>query len=181
MKTKLIKFHFIILLILVVNFFIGLVLNFELNNYVKIGLKILFYGSALVGFFICFKPFRLVTAYFSLYLFFPFAFLAVLGKNGFMVAAFLLPLTNSFPLYENNNFQIYNHFAIMGACCEYEVYENYSPFIRYRGSFIYTEIIDKEPVNFSDSTIEMIKNVEIEKDNVFIEFKDKATRRFKLY
>ena len=187
MKTKLIKFHFIILLILVINFFISLLLDFELNNYTKIGLKILLYGSALIGFFVFLKPFKSIAVYCSLYVICSLYFLlSYLIKGGFVEvisSIFGLLLFTSPPLYEANNYEIQPYYAIMGSCCQYKVYENYSPFIRYRGNFTYTEIIDKhkEPVNFSDSTIGTIKNIEIEKDNVFIEFKNKSTRRFKLY
>ncbi len=187
MKTKLINFHFIILLILVVNFFIALLLNFELNNYVNIGLKILLYGSALIGFFVFLKPFKSVAVYCSLYVTGSLCFLlSYVIKEGFIEvigSIFGLLLFTSPPLYEDNKYEIHPYYAIMGACCQYKIYENYSPLLRYRGNFSYSEIINKEEesVFFSDSTIETIKNIKIEKDSIFINFKDNSSRSFKLY
>ncbi|AFM03512.1 hypothetical protein Fleli_1074 [Bernardetia litoralis DSM 6794] len=71
-----------------------------MNNYIKIGLKILFYGSALVGSVLFFKPFKIVTAYFSLYVISPLliflAWLAdgILGMllSGIFLSLFYTPL-----------------------------------------------------------------------------------------
>lgn len=189
MKSKLIKFHFIILLILVINFIIGLLLNFELNNYVNIGLKILLYGSALIGFFLSLKPFRTVAIYFSLYVICSLCFLLGYLFKGSLVAIiggiFGLLLFIFPPLYEDNNYEIHSYSSLLGTCCQYEVYENYYPFIHSKGKFNYTKFTDIDGKQEEDlapfSGVEKIKNIKIEKDSIFIDFEDNSSRSFELY
>lgn len=186
MKTKLIKFHFIILLILVINFIITLSFDFGLNNYIKITLKILLYGSALVGSILFFKPFKIVTSYFSLYVISPLLIFlgwladGILGMllSGIFLGLFYTPL----PTYTQENYVIQES-AFMGS--KYEVYENHSIFIKSNSSFDYTELINlgKDKVIYlpSDLEREEIKNIKIENDSIFINFKDNSTRSFQLY
>lgn len=179
MKTKLTKFHFIILLILVVNFIITLSFNFGLNNYVKIGLKILFYGSALIGVFVFAEPFKHRVIYFISCVITPLLCISesLLGE---LLALLLL---TSIPVYEGNNYQIQSYSSPMGTCCQYQVYENYSPFIHLMGKFNYTKVTnwEEELVILSKSKAEKIKNIKVEKDSIFIDFKDDSSRSFKLY
>ncbi|WP_338768933.1 hypothetical protein WAF17_08805 [Bernardetia sp. ABR2-2B] len=189
MKTKLIKFHFIILLILVVNFIITLSFDIGLNNYIKIGLKILLYGSALVGSVAFFKPFKFVTAYFSLYVISPLLiFLAWLADGIFgaiLASVFVGIFYTSTPVYKQDNYEIHSAFkGFMGNCCRYEVYKNNFLFSKNTSTFAYTEYttINGEKVEelapFLDGS--KIKNIKIENDSIFIEFKDNSSRSFEL-
>lgn len=180
MKTKLIKFHFIILLILVVNFIITISFDVGLNNYIKIGLKILLYGSALVGSVVFFKPFKFVTAYFSLYIISPLLIFLAWLADGIMGAVlgglFLGLFYTTTPVYKQDNYEIHSPFTgFMGSCCYYEIYETNLFFIRNKGKFYYSDYtIDRQKV-------EEIQNIKIEKDSIFIDFKDNSSRSFKLY
>ncbi len=190
MKTKLIKFHFIILLILVVNFIITLSFDVGLSNYIKIGLKFLLYGSALVGSVLFFKPFKFITAYFSLYVVSPllifFAWLADGIMGAILGSIFLGLFYTTIPVYKQDNYEIHSPFTgFMGGCCGYDLYENNCLLSKNKATFAYTEYttINGEKVEelapFLDG--ETIKNIKIEKDSIFIEFEDNSSRSFKLY
>ena len=178
---QLINFHFIILLILVLNFIITISFDVELNNYIKIGLKILFYGSALICLFIFAEPFRLRAIYFLMCVITPLLCIS----ESLLSELLTLLLFTSIPLYESNNYEIQSYSSPMGTCCQYQVYENYSPFIRFRGKFTYTEFTEVHGKQEEDlapfSEIEKIKNIKIKKDSIFIDFEDNSTISFKLY
>ncbi|WP_375562586.1 hypothetical protein ACE193_08580 [Bernardetia sp. OM2101] len=183
MKTKLIKFHFLILLILVVNFIITIGFDLGLNSYVRIGLKILFYGSAVIGFIVFLKPFQFITAYFSLYVVSPILFFLGIMK-GFLGLIFMLFFLNSTPLYKDENYEIHPYYAIMGACCQYEVYEVYSPFLYSKGQFNYAEPINsKEEESGDTDTLDEknISHIQVEYNTLLIKLKDSTEKTYRLY
>lgn len=190
MKTKLLKFHFIILLILVINFFISLFFDIGLNSYIKIGLKILLYGSAVIGSVLFFKLFKIVTSYFSLYVISPFLiFLAWLadGIMGAIIASIFVGIFyTSIPVYTQDNYEVHEEFkGFMGRYCRYEIHENSFLFSKNIATFAYSEyiILNGEEVEELSPFLEeeKIKNIKIETDSIFIDFKDNSTRSFELY
>ena len=170
MKSNLLKFHFLILLILVINFIIAIGFDFGLNHYITISLKILLYGSAIVGAFLFFNPFKFITAYFSLYVISPFLiFVAWLadGIFGAILASVFVGIFHvSTPIYTQNDYEIHEEFrGFMGHCCGYEVYKNH---------FIFSQKIGK--VSFDDFLhSDKVTKLEIQEDMLILHFEDNST------
>ncbi|WP_291724476.1 hypothetical protein [Bernardetia sp.] len=181
MKNRLVKFHFIILLILVVNFIITIGFNFGLNSYVRIGLKVLFYGSGLVGLVAFFRSFNFITAYFSLYVIFPIlSFVPIVGN--FIKWFFVLFISTSLPVYESKDYEIHSYYGIMPAYNQYEIYEVYSPFLLSKGKFSYSEAMNKEE-NESDELLngESIDSIRFDNSVLIMKINDSTEKKFKLY
>ncbi|WP_338790005.1 hypothetical protein [Bernardetia sp. MNP-M8] len=116
MKAKLIKFHIIILLILVVNLFIIDGYNFGLNSYAKMTLLILLFGSGISMFALNVKPvFKLLIRLYSTF------YVAVALLVSFVVCNtdkhpslvfpydFYEPLRIHVPVYKQSDYEVYNY------------------------------------------------------------------------
>ncbi|WP_338814622.1 hypothetical protein V9L05_05065 [Bernardetia sp. Wsw4-3y2] len=116
MKNKLIKFHFIILLILVVNLFIIDGYNFGLNSYAKMTLLILLFGSGISMFALNVKPVLklLVRLYSTFYIAVALLISYIIfttDKHPTLVFPydFYEPLRTHVPVYKQSDYEIYNY------------------------------------------------------------------------
>lgn len=115
MKTKLIKFHFIILLILVVNIFVNNIFNFGLNSYAKIVLVLLLVGSGFslfaLNFKRLFKPFTLLKFYSTFFITIPIfvSFVWTSNENWSISVSTDVEeaLLQDIPIYRQYDYEIY--------------------------------------------------------------------------
>lgn len=126
-KHKLVKFHFYLLAIILVNFALSF-WDLRLNQGFLFILKVALYTSGIVLFYRVIRPFKLISIYFSFYtisaicigFFFLFGgmFLALL------TSIFLYPISPNQFVYKTENIKIYSEFnGFLGTCCSYEVVE----------------------------------------------------------
>lgn len=162
MKSKLTKFHFYLLAVLVGHFIFAKVIGFGFNQTIVFVLKIILYISGLILFVYHLKPFKKVSFYFSYYIITP--IVSILGYLfggvflvGILMAILISPIYPKQVVYKKDNFVIYNKFqGFMGVCCKYEIYENkYFLFEIFRGE------IENDPVNIE--TFELLNDKEIER------------------
>ncbi|WP_338768935.1 hypothetical protein WAF17_08810 [Bernardetia sp. ABR2-2B] len=116
MKTKLIKFHFIILLILVVNLFIIDGYNFGLNSYAKMALIALLFGSGISMFALNVKPvFKLLVRLYSTFYIAVALWISSIifttDKHLTLVFPydFYEPLRIHVPVYKQSDYEVYNY------------------------------------------------------------------------
>jgi len=127
-KFKLENWHFYLLGIVLVNFGIGYITGYRLNQNVTFVLKVVIYLTGMFLFFKSLRPFKLKAVY---YIFYPIT-VAVTGLLFFLggiflavLATFLLyPIFPSQTEYKAENIIIYNRFqGFMSSGYSYEVVE----------------------------------------------------------
>lgn len=106
---------------------------------------------------------------------------SVLGAT--LGSFFISLLYTPFPLYEEGNYGIRQYYSLKVTDAQYEVYEEYSPFIKSRGTFNYTIFLtnkDEEEIEEIAPVLEeqQIEDIYIQRDSIFIDFKNKPTRSF---
>lgn len=127
-KIRLEKWHFYILGFVFINFCIGLVTGYRLNQNLTFILKIILYLTGLILFLASLRPFKKTAIYYSFY-----AISGVLTGLFFLFGGILLALISSLVLnpifpkqteYKTETIKIYNRFqGFMAQCCSYEVVE----------------------------------------------------------
>lgn len=191
MKTKLIKFHFIILLILVVNFVITSIFDIGLNSYVKTLLALLLYGSGFslfaLNFKRLFKPFTLLKFYSTFFVTIPLLVLFVSNIDehwsNSISSDFRKSISIYTPVYRQYNYEIYEKthvLDILNTNCfgttssDYHIDKNYFIFSIRLGYFDFDyNYKDREVLNIDDFKplkSKSLKNINVEKDSVYMNF-----------
>lgn len=127
-KVRLEKWHFYLLGLILINFGVGLITGYRLNQNLTFGLKAILYLTGLILFFTTIKPFKKVAIYYSFYLisgvvtglFFLFGgiFLAILSS------LVLYPIAPKQTEYKTETIKVYDRFqGFMAPCCSYDVVE----------------------------------------------------------
>lgn len=125
-KIRLEKWHFYLLGAVLINFGIGIITGYRLNQNLTFFLKIILYFSGLILFLTTLRPFKKIVFYYSFYaisgvltgLFFLFGgiFLAILSS------LVLFPIVPKQTEYQTETIKIYDRFqGFMARCCSYEV------------------------------------------------------------
>ncbi|WP_375562585.1 hypothetical protein ACE193_08575 [Bernardetia sp. OM2101] len=201
MKTKLVKFHFIILLILVVNIFVTNIFNFGLNSYAKMLLAFLLVGSGFslfaLNFKRLFKPFTFLKVYSTFYITIPLLILFFWNSNEYwnnsISYRFERTLSTGKLVYEQSNYKIYEYMKPSifntpnGGCSnsfstEYFLDKNYFIF-KTRLGYFHSVYKDRENTNFEIpmSLIEEdMKNINVANDSIFINFYESDNMVFEI-
>ncbi|HRE58386.1 MAG TPA: hypothetical protein PLW09_11245 [Candidatus Kapabacteria bacterium] len=127
-KIKLEKWHFYLLGFILINFGIGIITGYRLNQNLTFILKVILYLTGLVLFLTTIRQFKKTVIYYSFYaisgiltgLFFLFGgiFLAILSS------LVLIPIFPKQTEYKTETINIYDRFqGFMARCCSYEVVE----------------------------------------------------------
>lgn len=204
MKTKLITFHIIILLILGVNLFIIDGYNFGLNSYAKITLLILFFESGISMFALNVKPvFKLWVRLYSTF------YMTVALLVMFMFFSSDKPFTHLFPyeyydilskhipIYSQSNYELYEYMRPSifntpnGGCSnsfdtEYYLDKNYFIFKTRVGYFDtnysvkYTNAENPLEFTMHDLVKKDIKNISVANDSIFINFYEDENIAFEI-
>ena len=160
-KLRLEKWHFYLLGLVLVNFGIGLITGYRLNQNLTFILKVILYLTGLILFFVTLRPFKKIAIYYLFYvissvvtgLFFLFGgiFLAILSS------LVLYPIVPKQTEYKTETIKIYDRFqGFMARCCSYEVVEPKLYFFEKHLGYINIEKpidADKDEFNFKSNTI----------------------------
>lgn len=160
-KIRLEKWHFYLLGTVLINFGIGLMTGYRLNQNLTFILKVILYLTGLILFLTTFRPFKKIAIYYSFYaisvvltgLFFLFGgiFLAILSS------LILFPIVPKQTEYKTETIKIYDRFqGFMARCCSYEVVEpKLFIFEKYLGYINIEKPIDpdKDEFNFINNKI----------------------------
>lgn len=160
-KIRLEKWHFYLLGFVLINFGIGQITGYRLNQNLTFILKVILYVTGLILFLTTIRPFKKIAIYYSFYaisgvltgLFFLFGgiFLAILSS------LVLLPIVPKQTEYKTETIQIYDKFqGFMARCCSYEVVEPKLYIFEKHLGYINIERpidADKDKFSFKDNTI----------------------------
>lgn len=155
------KWHFYLLGLVLLNFGIGLITGYRLNQNLTFILKVILYLTGLILFLTALRPFKKIAVYFSFYaisglltgLFFLFGgiFLAILSS------LVLFPIVPKQTEYKTETIKIYDRFqGFMARCCSYEVVEpKLYVFEKHLGYINIEKPIeaDKDEFSFKNNTI----------------------------
>ena len=166
MKKTLLKFHIISVSFLIVNLLCGISFDISLNYRIALLVKILFYLSGIVLFFLNLKPFKKIALYFLFYLISPLLlFLSILIDGifgGILISFFVFFISPPDVRFQDENIKIYKvHSGLLGGCCQYEITQNeFLLFEKKIGEFRFEENLqfEKTEVNYNDKklTIKMV-------------------------
>ncbi|MEN2402132.1 hypothetical protein GKZ90_0020250 [Flavobacterium sp. MC2016-06] len=128
LKSTILKIHFGILFLVLLNFIIRINTRISLNSNLIFYLKILLYVTALILFFVYIKPFKKLSIYFSLYIISPFLiFISWLidGIFGALLSSFFIFFFAPNDIrFENNKIIVTKPYqGFLGRCCHYEIIE----------------------------------------------------------
>ena len=143
------------------NFGIGLITGYRLNQNLTFILKVILYLTGLILFFVTLRPFKKIAIYYLFYvissvftgLFFLFGgiFLAILSS------LVLYPIAPKQTEYKTETIKIYDRFqGFMARCCSYEVVEPKLYIFEKHLGYINIEKpidADKDEFNFKSNTI----------------------------
>lgn len=129
MKYNIYKFHFYLLIFLIIHSLISQLIGYGFGQSIVFGLKIILYISGFVFFFLSLKPFKKMTIYFSYYFITP--LIALLGYVfggvflvGILGSILLFPVYPKEKAFEKEDVIVYHKFqGFLGACCTYEIYQ----------------------------------------------------------
>lgn len=130
MKNNLYKFHFYLLLFLIVYFFISKIIGYRFSQPIDFSFKIMLYVTGFVLFFWNLKPLKKITIYFFYYFFTPLiAFFGYIFGGVFLVgilgSILLFPIYPKEKSFEKKDIIVYHKFqGFLGACCSYEISQN---------------------------------------------------------
>ncbi len=169
-KIGLKKWHFYLLGFVLINFGIGLITGYRLNQNVTFILKVILYLTGLILFLTTIKPFKKTAIYYSFYaisgvvtgLFFLFGgiFLAILSS------LVLFPIVPKQTEYKTEKIKIYDRFqGFMARCCSYEVVEpKLYIFEKHLGYINIERPIEAEKDEFSFKNNTIIYKYELDND-----------------
>ena len=129
MKNNLYKFHFYLLIFLIVHFAINKLIGYGFSQRIIFGLKIILCITGFIFFFLSLKPFKKINIYFSYYFVTPvIAFLGYVFGGIFLVgilgSILLFPVYPKEKAFEKGDILVYHKFqGFLGACCSYEIYQ----------------------------------------------------------
>ena len=129
MKNNIYKFHFYLLIFLIIHSLISKLIGYGFSQYIVFGFKIMLYITGFVLFFWNLKPFKKMTIYFFYYFFTPvIAFLGYIFRGFFLVgilgSILLFPIYPKEKAFEKKDIIVYHKFqGFLGACCSYEIYQ----------------------------------------------------------
>ncbi|QBN18535.1 hypothetical protein [Flavobacterium nackdongense] len=129
MKNKIFKFHFFLLILLIIHSLISKLIGYGLIQAIVFALKIILCASGFVYFFMSVKPFKKIAVYFMYYFITP--IIALLGYVfggvflvGILGSILLFPIFPKQKAFEKNDIIVYHKFqGFLGACCSYEIYQ----------------------------------------------------------
>lgn len=160
-KIRLEKWHFYLLGFVLINFCIGLVSGYKLNQNLTFILKIILYLTGLILFLTTLRPFKKTAIYYSFY-----AISGVLTGLFFLFGGILPAIISSLVLipivpkqteYKTETIKIYNRFqGFMASCCSYEVVEPKLYIFEKHLGYINIEKpieADKDDFSFKNNTI----------------------------
>ncbi len=130
MKNKIFKFHFFLLIFLIIHSLISKIIGFGFSQPIVFGLKIILCVSGFIYFFLSLKPFKKRNIYFSYYVITP--IITLLGYVfggiflvGILGSILLFPIFPKEQAFQKNDIIVYHKFqGFLGACCSYEIYQN---------------------------------------------------------
>lgn len=169
-KIELKKWLFYLLGFVLINFGLGLISGYRLNQNVTFILKVILYLAGLVLFLTTLNPIKKITIYYSYYaisgvvtgLFFLFGgiFLAILSS------LVLFPIVPKQTEYKTDKIKIYDRFqGFMASCCSYEVVEPKLYIFEKHLCYISIERpIDAEKDEFSFKNNSIIYKYELDND-----------------
>jgi hypothetical protein len=129
MKDKIYKFHFFLLIFLIIHSLISKLIGYGFSQQIVFSLKIILCVSGFVLFFLSLKPFKKRTIYFSYYFVTPvIAFLGYLFGGIFLMgilgSILLFPIFPKEKAFNKEEIIVYHKFqGFLGACCSYEIYQ----------------------------------------------------------
>lgn len=129
MKNKIFKFHFFVLIFLIIHSLISKLIGFGFSQSIVFGLKIILYISGFIFFFLSLKPFKKRNLYFSYYVITPIVTLLgyIFGGIflvGILGSILLFPIYPKEKAFEKKDIIVYYKFqGFLGACCSYEIYQ----------------------------------------------------------
>jgi predicted membrane protein len=127
-KIRLEKWHFYLLGFIIINFGIGQITGYRLNQNLTFILKLILYLTGLILFLTTIRRFKKIAIYYSFYV-----ISGVLTGLFILFGGILLAILSSLALYpifpkqtkyKTETIKIYDRFqGFMGRCCSYEVVE----------------------------------------------------------
>ncbi len=160
-KIRFNKWHFYLLGVIIINFGIGLITGYRINQNLTFILKVILYLTGLILFLTTLRPFKKIAIYYSFY-----AISGILTGLFFLFGGILLAILSSLVLYpivpkkteyKTETIKIYDRFqGFMGRCCSYEVVEpKLYLFEKYLGYISIEKPInaDKDEFSFKSNTI----------------------------
>lgn len=129
MRNKLLKFHIFSVSFLIINFLFGILFDLSLNYRITVLIKILFYLSGIILFFLNIKPFKKIVFYFMMYVISPvLLYLSILIDGifgGILISFFVFFISPHDVRFQDQNIKIYKvHSGLLAGCCQYEITEN---------------------------------------------------------
>ncbi|WP_313099929.1 hypothetical protein [Epilithonimonas sp.] len=159
---KLVKFHFLILILIGINFITFSFLHYELKYEIKYVLIIILYLTGIILFFGNIKSFKAKILYFLIFpltivsfgLFYLFGGILLALIGGILIT----PLYPEFSEYSKNGIELYPKYTgFLARCCLYKVNENHGIFEENLGTILLDS--DSKPPN---SKIKLINQNTIE-------------------
>lgn len=129
MKNKIFKFHFFLLIFLIIHSLVSKLISFGFSQPIVFSLKIILCVSGFIYFFLSLKPFKKRNIYFSYYVITPIVTLLgyVFGGIflvGILGSILLFPIFPKQKAFEKDDIVVYHKFqGFLGACCSYEIYQ----------------------------------------------------------
>jgi hypothetical protein len=178
MRKTLLKFHIISVSFLIVNFLCGITFDISINYRIALLVKILFYLSGIVLFFLNLKPFKKIVLYFLFYLISPFLLLLSILIDGIfggiLISFFVFFISPPDVRFQDENIKIYKvHSGFLAGCCQYEITQNELLLLEKKiGEFKFEENLqfEKSKINYNDKklTIKMLlKEYNAETENYY--------------
>jgi hypothetical protein len=158
---KIIRFHFLLLILLLCNFGLNELVGFGINSNLTVGLKGILYLTGVVLFFINLRPFKKLAIYYSFYVMTPVVLVAFYSIHGIFLGLLsslvLAPIMPVKADYSKDDIKIYSKFSgFLGRCCEYYATENtLYLFEKFKGTIYTEEVIDfnEAEVNLKNDSI----------------------------
>ena len=178
MRKTLLKFHIISVSFLILNFLCGITFDISLNYRIALLVKILFYLSGIVLFFLNLKPFKKIALYFLFYLISPILlFLSILIDGifgGILISFFLFFISPPDVRFHDENIKIYKvNSGFFAGCCQYQITENEFVILEKKiGEFKFEENLqlEKSIINYDDKNLSIklvLKQYNEETENYF--------------
>ena len=129
LKTLLLKSHFLLIALVVINFAFKNLLSISLNYQFVFILKVLIYISGFLLLFFHLKPLKKITIYFSFYVWSPIMILIAWLIDGIfgaiLASIFLFFFMPDDSRLKDSDINIYKKFGgFMAMCCNYEITES---------------------------------------------------------
>ncbi|QHT70974.1 hypothetical protein GXP67_32170 [Rhodocytophaga rosea] len=129
-KLILKKFHFTSMIILIINFLMGIVFKINFNAIVILLFNTIIYVSGIVLLFLSLRHKKLLPLYYSLYIFLPVAVLLAWLADGIFGALlgtiFFALLVPPDTIRQYNNYELRSPFSgVLSNCCSYDIFQSH--------------------------------------------------------